>query len=360
MLSKNNHILLFTKDAQLASSLKKILNKSFDIEHEPDENKISEHLKNDSFSLLFWDFASDSSPTKYIESQSSKTRSLIALIDSASDIKKVFKQRGNDYVFKPLNEDEVLSKVKLHLDFHQISNENKELTQTEKKLSEIEKFYHTAAHDLRGPIVSMEGICNLPFIDEPEQENKALEYFRMIKGEINNVHRLNTAVITIGNIRFHKIKPAKIDLSTMIRYIVQKYQNSTESQHVSFDLDLPRDFFIRSDKFLLEIIIENLVKNAVDFAKKPLNHFLPKVRVILNEKGKNCELQVADNGIGMNEITRKKAFDMFFIGTDESKGFGLGLYQVKLAAERLNAKIQCDSQAGEKTVFSVKLEQINE
>jgi signal transduction histidine kinase len=69
----------------------------------------------------------------------------------------------------------------------------------------------------------------------------------------------------------------------------------------------------------------------------------------------NIKIIVADNGEGIPEQYQNKIFNMFFRGTESSKGSGLGLYILKNALDKLNGTINVESAYGKGSKFTVFL-----
>jgi signal transduction histidine kinase len=64
---------------------------------------------------------------------------------------------------------------------------------------------------------------------------------------------------------------------------------------------------------------------------------------------------VSDNGTGISKDKLSKIFDMFYRGTEISKGSGLGLYIVRETIEKMNGTIRVESVEGQGTSFIIKL-----
>ncbi|PZR24890.1 MAG: hypothetical protein DI538_27845 [Azospira oryzae] len=62
-------------------------------------------------------------------------------------------------------------------------------------------------------------------------------------------------------------------------------------------------------------------------------------------------VQIQDNGVGISDEIKEKVFDMFFKGTEFSKGNGLGLYIVQKALDALEGKARVESVPGRYTIF---------
>ena len=79
-------------------------------------------------------------------------------------------------------------------------------------------------------------------------------------------------------------------------------------------------------------------------------------RVELNAeiKGKDVEISVYDNGTGVEHAIQHRLFDMFFKGTEKSKGSGLGLYIVQKSVQALEGNVTVESEVGKFTKFTVR------
>jgi signal transduction histidine kinase len=123
--------------------------------------------------------------------------------------------------------------------------------------------------------------------------------------------------------------------------------------NISIDLTVISSIPLRSDKMRLKIILNNLLSNAIKFqAPKKPNQF---IRVSFKSTPEKYLIDVEDNGEGIKPEFKGKIFEMFFRGTQRSKGSGLGLYIALEAAEKIQGKITVSSEFGVGTLFHVEL-----
>jgi signal transduction histidine kinase len=101
----------------------------------------------------------------------------------------------------------------------------------------------------------------------------------------------------------------------------------------------------------VKIIIDNLVENSIQFCGRNS----PFIALAASEKSGGVLLLVEDNGIGVEDEHQSRVFEMFFRGSEHSKGNGLGLYIVRKAVEKLSGTIEFTSTAGRGTTVSVWL-----
>lgn len=110
---------------------------------------------------------------------------------------------------------------------------------------------------------------------------------------------------------------------------------------------------IYSDESLLYIIFYNLIENAIKYRdQKRESHLFIHVEITDSKS----EIIFQDNGIGIDEKYHEKIFQMFFRLDAEHQNTGLGLYSVKLAADKLfsTIKIKESSRKGTSFVLTLK------
>ncbi|MEL7005185.1 MAG: HAMP domain-containing sensor histidine kinase, partial [Bacteroidota bacterium] len=94
---------------------------------------------------------------------------------------------------------------------------------------------------------------------------------------------------------------------------------------------------ITSDKQIVTIIVEQLIKNAIQYRSKSQE---AQIKLSASYVGsKAFSLSIEDNGEGVKPEVRDTIFEMFKRGNEDSQGAGLGLYSIKLALRRLHGKI---------------------
>jgi signal transduction histidine kinase len=123
--------------------------------------------------------------------------------------------------------------------------------------------------------------------------------------------------------------------------------------NIKFTTDCPGDLVIYSYPNLVETILTNLIENALFYSvlKDPSS---ATVSLDVALKDNDVVISVLDNGIGVEESIRHKLFDMFFKGTEKSKGHGLGLYIVQKSVQALDGKVEVESEVGSFTKFTVR------
>ena len=110
---------------------------------------------------------------------------------------------------------------------------------------------------------------------------------------------------------------------------------------------------VKTDPERLKVILHNLIGNAIKYAD--ITKSSPSIWIESFLEGRTLNLQVKDNGIGIEEPNQGHIFDMFFRGSDRSKGSGLGLFIVKETVNKLKGSISVKSEHAVGTTFEVRL-----
>jgi len=215
---------------------------------------------------------------------------------------------------------------------------------------ELDKFVYSVSHDLRAPLASMKGIVELSIDDT--QDERLLNHFNLLS---NNIEKLDGFILDIleysRNTRA-EIKQENINFQEITDDIINnlKYMNgSNEKIEISVDINQEEHFF--SDKSRLNIILANLISNAIRYQNTNIANRYIKIMVETDSPG--AKISISDNGIGIKKELQEKIFDMFYRVSSKSSGSGLGLYIVKEAIAKLSGEINIISELNMGTEFRI-------
>ncbi len=215
---------------------------------------------------------------------------------------------------------------------------------------ELDTFIYRASHDLKGPIVRIQGLTMITQREMDESVRKM------------NIHRIELTAIEMGRllsklINIHEIfreelERSKVNFEQLFNDISKTLQPLIWENTEFIKINCPPLLHVYSDHYLLKIILENLVENGIVF-RKSIADILIKVEVTV--KDNFLVVVVEDNGVGINAEIIVSVFDMFFRGTEKSIGSGLGLYLAKKATEKLGGTIHIESEEMKFTRVTVRL-----
>jgi len=224
----------------------------------------------------------------------------------------------------------------------------------ELRISEQQQNFMIAiTHELKTPIsvarLNLETMQKRK-LDEQQQQ-------RLIQTTLEETNRLNalcnnmllSSQIEAGG---YRVTEEDTDLSELVAKCVQDFITRYPQQKI--DADIKPGIFINGDRLLLQMLVNNLIDNAIKYGAKDL-----PVTILLSEKNDKIFLQVKDLGRGISEDERKKIFNKFYrvgnAATKSAKGTGLGLYLTQKIAKQHNANITVTDNNPSGAIFTVTL-----
>jgi two-component system phosphate regulon sensor histidine kinase PhoR len=229
----------------------------------------------------------------------------------------------------------------------------------QKRLSEVKTdFINNMTHELKTPIstiaLSSDVLMKGDFSEDPEKlkryagiiykENKRLEH------QVERV--LNVAKMDKETIQ---LKKSKVDIHEIISEIYENFEYNQFANGGKMNIDLQaQNFEIQADMVHITNVFYNLIDNACKYCEEQ-----PIIDVsTYNDKNKLI-ISISDNGIGIKRENLAMIFDKFYRvptgNLHNVKGFGLGLFYVKLIIEQHEGKINVKSSIGKGTTFTITL-----
>lgn len=231
---------------------------------------------------------------------------------------------------------EKLNEVVIELD-HKNSVLNSTILELQQRNYEMDQIIYRLSHNLKAPLCSIAGLCNLMKIDlNFELIEQALPKIDMKIQEMENVFR---SVSSLTSTNLEEIRNEEVSLEILVKEVTQKLRTMQGASQVTVTID-PFDSSIISDRRMLSIVFHHIVRNAIMFRNKSQENYL---HVAFNQTSAGCRVTFTDNGIGIPDRIREKVFDMFFQGSEQSRGTGLGLYVAREVMRKLKGEIEISS-----------------
>ncbi|WP_062054027.1 ATP-binding protein [Sediminicola sp. YIK13] len=260
-------------------------------------------------------------------------------------------ENGRDLVLKGTIQD--VTKEKLIKD--ELSRKNEEL---QKANIELDRFVYSASHDLRAPLTSLRGLIQIvEMILKPEDE-ELKEPLSLMSTTIDKMDVFIRSIFDYSVNARTEVSAEKINFKELIASVWEslKYMNINSNPKSTINITQEVDFY--SDKKRLEIILGNLVSNAIKYYDKDKAEHILNITVTADEK--NANILIEDNGIGIGKEHIDKIFEMFYRATKLSTGSGMGMYIVKETIDRLDGTIQIESELHKGTTFKFTIPNANE
>lgn len=222
--------------------------------------------------------------------------------------------------------------------------------QLQKANSELDRFVYSASHDLRSPLKSMLGLLNLI---ELEKDGDISLYLDRMRQSVNRLDNFITDIIDYSlNSRVEDIAEP-IDLTELVEDCFLHFKYLPYSESINKTIECKADVPFYGDKKRLQIIFNNLISNAINY-RNP-TQIEPFIKIEISTQRDISTIKIQDNGMGIDEKHIDKIFNMFYRGTTNSAGSGLGLYIVKEALEKMKGKIEVTSKRSTGTSFILQV-----
>ncbi|ABE02311.2 sensor histidine kinase [Syntrophotalea carbinolica DSM 2380] len=203
------------------------------------------------------------------------------------------------------------------------------------------QFISQVSHELRSPLASLQ--LHLETIRMRKPDPAQMQDF--LDTMLDDTVRLNNMVdnlLTANRLeqRWPRLDLRHGNLSETIEQYLQQ-QAASLPEDCSLEADIEPNLFCRFEPHAIEIILRNLLENAILYANGPA-----RIRVELASERHRCHLRVTDQGRGIALKEQKKVFRMFYRGRHEGetiRGSGLGLFIVKTLAWRHKGKVWLES-----------------
>lgn len=221
-----------------------------------------------------------------------------------------------------------------------------------KSNEELDNFIYKTSHDIRGPLATLMGVCNIAQMDVKDKQ--ALDYFEKLGITANRLNEILSKLLIINQINNSAIKPERVALGSFVNELIEEQKLNFTKAKVKLNLELNSNITISTDKELIRVIYSNLINNAFKFRdnSERVDSF---IAVKLAKENGHILFTVEDNGIGIDLNESERIFEVFSKASDLADSSGIGLYLVKLAVEKLNGSIQQTTTAEGYTRFVVKL-----
>jgi signal transduction histidine kinase len=233
-----------------------------------------------------------------------------------------------------------------------LANSNKKIIEQNDNLQVInaglDKFVYNVTHDLRSPLASLVGLIGL--IDEEIDPRQIKKYTLMMKDSLEKQDRFIHEMLTFIKSKDTGLTKADCSLKTIVEDVIAQNKYRDDGKAIKFYKELELNN-IESDALKLQVILNNLVSNAIKYRDKKKADQWVKVKTYRLQT--NAVIEVEDNGVGIRPKDQERIFDKFYLLGDNKISSGIGLYLVKDAVNQMNGKIEVVSEPGISSKFRV-------
>jgi signal transduction histidine kinase len=213
------------------------------------------------------------------------------------------------------------------------------------------KLFSIIAHDLRGPIGALEGLLKL-LNSGDIKESEFKEYIPKLKNDVNSISFTLNNLLSWGQSQMREAttNPSNVDLNSLVENNIGLLSEMAYTKMITMDNLIVHKAMIWSDENQMDIVIRNLLSNALKFT--PNNGHITIGYV---DRDEYLEVYVKDTGIGIAESVQEKILSknttITTYGTNNEKGTGLGLSLCIEMVVKNGGRLWLKSELNEGTTF---------
>ena len=204
----------------------------------------------------------------------------------------------------------------------------------EQRYRDLEALTHAMAHDLRGPLTTVQGMLELVATDRVTDPQQRAELLERARGAAARMQHLIADLLTLVRAHGADLERRPVDLEQVV-------DAAAELLGVSEVIERGPLPMVPGDPILLAQVAQNLLSNAVRYHPPEVD---PQVRVSSRRREGAVELRVDDAGVGIPASERQEVLELFFRGerARQTQGTGLGLPIAVRAIERHGGAVRIE------------------
>lgn len=232
----------------------------------------------------------------------------------------------------------------------------KNFNQMTKELGRMEylqkDFIRNVSHEFKTPIASIQGFAKLLQNENLSPEERT-EFSGIILEETERLSRLSSNILRLSKLENQNELTSKKEflLDEQIRFVIVLLEHKWNQKKLNFNMKMKKTTCMGDEELLQQVWI-NLIENAIKFSNQG-----GCISISITQTESHTEVEISDNGAGMDEETMQRIFERFYQGnaSHSIEGSGLGLSIVKRILALSDGEIQVKSRLNHGTSFLVKL-----
>jgi len=284
-----------------------------------------------------------------------------ALDQAETDMGRGYNLGAVDFVFAPVVPAILRAKVTVFVELYRAQQELRRYrTQLETLVEErtialtainreLEAFSYSVSHDLRGPLVSFDGLSRSLLDNYGEQlDETARDYLKRMREASLRMTSVFDGLQMLFRLTSGEMRREEVDISAMAMQIVEEMRAANPDTHV--EVEIAPGILASADKRLVRILLANLINNAWKFSSLKSS---PEIKVGREVVDGEARIFVKDNGAGFDMIDSHRLFGAFqrLHSQSEFPGAGIGLATARRIVNRHGGRIWAEGAVGEGATF---------
>jgi len=219
-------------------------------------------------------------------------------------------------------------------------------------LKEQDDFLALVSHQFKTPLASLQLSLETMTLRPLTQEQTRALTDRMLS-DLARMESMVSRILEVTRLERGRIelREETVDLASAASRLVGHFEERARREKVSIDLEVPRDLAALADPLAVDVVLRNLIENALA-AVAPAGG---RIQLRGARQGNEVELSVTDTGVGFDPLDRERLFGEFVrLHKTAGDGTGLGLFIVKRMMQLAGGSVRAHSEgAGRGATFAV-------
>lgn len=232
---------------------------------------------------------------------------------------------------------------------------NNLLDRIENAIKREKQFTSDASHELRTPLAVIKGTMEV-LIRKPREKQEYEEKINFCIREVDRLNNLVDQLLLLARFENQKqnIRNEQVYLNSLLLDTIARFSDKIKGKELHIKTNFNDDFYIKSDTYLVSIILSNILSNAIKYSNKS-----GKIDIELKKDKETVYCSITDNGIGIVAEDLEKIFNSFYRSDvsnhPEIKGTGLGLSIVKRLCDLLSIDLTVTSEKSKGTSINLRI-----
>ncbi len=274
----------------------------------------------------------------------------LSSLNDTMDKVRAFQVGGVDYVTKPFQLKEIQARVATHLELHQHRRLLREsYEQLEAANRELDAFSSAISHDLRAPITRIDGMSQALLEDYGDVlDEKGRAFLVRVRSETQRMGQLVNDLLHLSRVSVADLQAQTLDLAGLANRVAERLRESQRDRKIEFVIE--PGLHAVGDGHLIEVVLENLLGNAVKFTGKQKHARVEFGKTAVDSRNAYF---VKDNGAGFDMDYAGKLFVPFqrMHSDSDYPGTGIGLATVQRIIRRHGGEVWANARVDEGATF---------
>ena len=231
-----------------------------------------------------------------------------------------------------------------------LTKSNTLATSLDAKNKELEQFVFTVSHDLKSPLVTINGFTSKLAAELSQfTSDKQKHRFARIIDNVKHLGDVVTNLLHLSRVINNDTKKERLDTQKLIAKCWLSLSTRSKGADIKLNINAPLHP-INANQSLVSQCIQNILNNAISY-RKPMSAL--DIDIHTEESESSISLFICDNGIGIQKSDQKRIFQVLE-QVNQGTGNGMGLCIVKVAMEKHQGQVCLESTFGEGSCFELR------